>query len=127
MMYKLSARSIKNLNGVHQDLVSVVELALKISEVDFCITEGLRTILRQKELVKAGASTTMNSRHITGHAVDLAPYIGGKVRFDWPPFYKIAAAMQEASEALDIEVEWGGKWKFKDGPHFQLPWSKYPL
>lgn len=126
-MYKLSARSLKNLNGVHKDLVAVVELALRVSEVDFCVIEGLRTILRQKELVKAGASTTMNSRHITGHAVDLAPYIGGKVRFDWPPFYKIAAAIEEAGDALDIEVEWGGKWKLKDGPHFQLPWSKYPL
>ena len=126
-MRKFSARSLKNLEGIHPDLLAVVTLALEISKVDFCVIEGIRTKQKQEQLVKAGASKTMNSRHLTGHAVDLAPYIAGQIRFDWPPFYEIARAMKEASHTLEIPVEWGGSWKFKDGPHFQLPWAQYPL
>ncbi|UOF77240.1 l alanyl d glutamate peptidase endolysin [Caudoviricetes sp.] len=105
----------------------VVEGALEISKVDFCVTEGLRTLKKQEQLYKTGASKTMNSRHLTGHAVDLAPYIGGQVRFDWPPFYEIARAMKTVAEDLEVDLEWGGSWKFKDGPHFQLSWAKYPV
>lgn len=126
-MYKFSKRSSRNLKGVHPDLVAVVTLALKLSKVDFTVIEGLRTQKKQKILYESGASKTMNSRHLTGHAVDLAPFIGGQVRFDWPPFYEIARAMKEASHELDIPVEWGGSWKSKDGPHFQLPWAEYPI
>lgn len=126
-MYKFSKRSLGNLVGVHSDLVAVVTLALELTKVDFCVIEGLRDKKKQEQLVKGGASKTMNSRHLTGHAVDLAPCIGGKIRFDWPPFYDIARAMKEAATTLDVDVEWGGAWKFKDGPHFQLSWRKYPL
>jgi hypothetical protein len=126
-MFKFSKRSLDNLVGVHPDLVAVVTLALELTKVDFCVIEGLRDKKKQEQLVKAGASKTMNSRHLTGHAVDLAPYIDGKIRFDWPPFYDIARAMKSAAQILDIDVEWGGTWKFKDGPHFQLSWRKYPL
>lgn len=119
-MFKLSQRSIDRLNGVHPDLVSVVKHAIERSEVDFMVTEGLRTKERQKELVAAGASKTMNSRHITGHAVDLAAYVNG-IRWDWPLYEKIAKAMKQAAYELNIKIEWGGDWKsFKDGPHFQL-------
>lgn len=119
-MFKLSQRSIDRLNGVHPDLVSVVKLAIERSEVDFMVTEGLRSKERQKELVAAGASKTMNSRHITGHAVDLAAYVNG-IRWDWPLYEKIAKAMKQAAYELNIKIEWGGDWKsFKDGPHFQL-------
>jgi peptidoglycan L-alanyl-D-glutamate endopeptidase CwlK len=126
-MSKFSARSQKNLEGIHPDLLAVVTLALELSKVDFCVIEGLRTKQKQEQLVKAGASKTMNSRHLTGHAIDIAPYIAGQVRFDWPPFYEIARAMKEASQILEIPVEWGGSWKFKDGPHFQLSWAQYPI
>lgn len=127
MTYELSARSESRLSGVHPDLVRVVRRALNLSEVDFAVVEGLRTSERQAELLKAGASTTLNSRHITGHAVDLAPVIGGEVRWDWPPFYKIAAAMKAAAAQEKVAIEWGGDWtKFKDGPHFQLPRKAYP-
>lgn len=122
-MFKLSQRSIDRLNGVHPDLVSVVKLAIERSEVDFMVTEGLRSKERQKELVAAGASKTMNSRHITGHAVDLAAYVNG-IRWDWPLYEKIAKAMKQAAYELNIKIEWGGDWKsFKDGPHFQIPWG----
>lgn len=120
MSYKLSQRSIDRLKGVNPDLVSVVKLAIERSDVDFMVTEGLRTKERQKELVAAGASKTMNSRHITGHAVDLAAYVNG-IRWDWPLYEKIAKAMKQAAYELNIKIEWGGDWKsFKDGPHFQL-------
>lgn len=122
-MFKLSQRSIDRLKGVHPDLVSVVKLAIERSDVDFMVTEGLRSKERQKELVAAGASKTMNSRHITGHAVDLAAYVNG-IRWDWPLYEKIAKAMKHAAYELNIKIEWGGDWKsFKDGPHFQIPWE----
>lgn len=127
MGYRLSKRSLENLKGVHPDLVAVVKRALKITEVDFMVIEGLRTEKRQRELVAAGASQTMKSRHLTGHAVDLAAIVKGGVRWDWPLYEKIGYAMKEAAKDLDIPIEWGGDWKsFRDGPHFQLRWEMYP-
>jgi peptidoglycan L-alanyl-D-glutamate endopeptidase CwlK len=120
-------KNSERLNGVNADLVAVVNLAHQISEVDFAIVEGLRTKERQAQLFAKGASKTMNSRHITGHAVDLAPVIDGEIRWDWPPFHKIAAAMKEAANRLGIAIVWGGDWRtFKDGPHFELDRKAYP-
>jgi peptidoglycan L-alanyl-D-glutamate endopeptidase CwlK len=125
-MYRFSQRSLNNLEDVHPDLVKVVKRALEISEVDFAVIEGRRTESRQRELVATGASKTMRSRHLTGHAVDLAAYVGG-IRWDWPLYPKIARAMKQAAKELNVSIEWGGDWKrFKDGPHFQLSWAKYP-
>jgi len=124
---KLSERDWKRLVGVHPDLVTIVEGAAQITEVDFIITEGLRTKERQEQLARAGASRTLKSRHLTGHAVDLAAKVGGEVRWDWPLYYKLADAMKQAAAAKGVEIEWGGDWKsFPDGPHFQLPWATYP-
>ena len=126
-MYKLSQRSLNNLNGVHPDLIAVVKRAIEITSVDFAVIEGVRTIERQKELFSRGASKTMRSRHLTGHAVDLAAWVGG-IRWDWPLYYKIAEAMKTAARELNVSLEWGGDWKtFKDGPHFQLSWADYPV
>jgi len=123
-MYKLSLRSKQRLSGVHPDLVDVVKRAIEITEQDFSVTEGIRHIERQRQLVATGKSTTLNSRHLTGHAVDLVPY---PVSWDWEHFYPIADAMKQAAEELDVDLEWGGDWKsFPDGPHFQLNWQKYP-
>ena len=129
MTYRLSKRSLARLKGVHPDLVTIVERAIEITEVDFGVSEGLRTPARQRKLVASGASTTMRSRHLTGHAVDLVAYVGPRIAWDWPLYYKIADAMKRASTNYfpAIPIEWGGDWKsFKDGPHFQLPWKKYP-
>jgi peptidoglycan L-alanyl-D-glutamate endopeptidase CwlK len=127
MGFILGARSRQRLQGVHPDLVKVVQRAISISEVDFTVLEGLRTEERQRQLVAQGASKTMRSRHLTGHAVDLGALIGGQVRWDWPLYYKIADAMKRAAKELGIPIEWGGDWqKLKDGPHFQLPWKEYP-
>lgn len=126
MTYSFSAKSISRLAGVHPDLVKVVHRALQLSTVDFAVVEGLRTRGRQKELFAAGASKTLNSRHITGHAVDLAPFIGGQIRWDWPPFYDIEKAMKAAAKELGVAVVWGGDWvSFKDGPHWELDRSVY--
>jgi peptidoglycan L-alanyl-D-glutamate endopeptidase CwlK len=126
-MFKLSQRSKDRLKGVHPDLVKVVEHAIEITTVDFAVLEGLRTPERQKVLKEAGASQTLNSRHITGHAVDLGAWVDGEVRWDWPLYHQIAKAMKAAAAELDIPIEWGGDWRtFKDGPHFQLPRKEYP-
>jgi peptidoglycan L-alanyl-D-glutamate endopeptidase CwlK len=127
MPFVLGSKSVAKLNGVHPDLVKVVKAAIKISEVDFTVLEGLRTLTRQKQLFAAGATKTLNSRHLTGHAVDLGALIGGTVRWDWPLYFKIADAMKAAAADLGIPLEWGGDWRtFKDGPHFQLPFASYP-
>ena len=124
MTYKLGNRSLQNLSGVHPDLVAVVKRAIETSEQDFTVLEGIRNINRQRELVKTGKSTTMNSRHLTGHAVDLAPW---PISWEWEGFYPIADAMKAAAEELDVNLEWGGDWKsFPDGPHFQLSRKTYP-
>ena len=127
MTYTLGKKSRDRLVGVHQDLVKVVERAIEITEIDFAVLEGVRSKTRQEQLVKACASQTMRSRHLTGHAVDLGAYVAGSVRWDWPLYHKIAPAVKQAAAELQIPVEWGGDWTtFKDGPHWQLPWKEYP-
>ena len=127
MAYVLGARSLKRLEGVHPDLVKVVKRAIKITETDFTVLEGVRTLAKQREYVAAGASKTMNSRHLTGHAVDLGALVNGKVRWDWPLYHRIAKAMKQAAKDVGVPIVWGGDWRsFKDGPHFELPWASYP-
>lgn len=127
MSFSLGPRSIARLKGVHPDLVRLVERAIEITTVDFTVLEGLRTLERQKALVAAGASHTMKSRHLTGHAVDLAAWVDDQVDWSWPLYDKIAVAMKTASSQLKVPVEWGAEWvSFKDGPHWQLPWKDYP-
>jgi peptidoglycan LD-endopeptidase CwlK len=124
MSYTLGTRSKQRLSGVHPDLVAVVKRAIQITEQDFSVLEGIRNINRQRELFKAGKSTTMNSRHLTGHAVDLAPW---PISWEWEGFYPIAEAMKQAAEELDVAIVWGGDWKsFPDGPHFELSRKTYP-
>ena len=127
MTFQLDARSLQRLQGVHPDLVKVIHRAAALSPIEFRVIEGLRTEKRQRELVASGASKTMNSRHLTGHAVDLAPYVGGTIRWDWPLFHRLAPAVKQAAAEVKVAIEWGGDWRtFKDGPHFQLPFAGYP-
>jgi len=127
MTFKLGAQSEKNLIGVHPDLVLVVREAIKITDIDFKVLEGVRSIKRQHEMMKIGASQILNSRHLTGHAVDLVALYGGKAAWDWPLYYILGDCMKTAAKSVSIKIEWGGDWKkFKDGPHFQLPWKDYP-
>ena len=128
----LNDRSEKNLQGVHPDLVAIVHRAAELYDETFIVTEGLRTIERQRQLVAKGASKTMNSRHIKaangfGHAVDLAVTLDGELRWDWPLYKRLADIVKQAAADVGVPIEWGGDWRtFKDGPHFQLPWATYP-
>jgi len=127
MAFRFSARSRSRMQGVQPDLIRVAERAIVLTEVDFMITEGLRTPARQAELVKAGASRTLNSRHLTGHAIDVAAMIGSEVRWDWLLYPRIAKAFKQASKELAIPIIWGGDWpRLRDGPHFELDRKVYP-
>lgn len=126
-MFHLSHRSKTRLVDVHPDLVLVVERAITITTIDFGVLEGLRSEERQQELFRKGATKTLNSRHLTGHAVDLVAYLGDEVRWDWPLYHEIAKAMKLSARRLRIPIVWGGDWPtFPDGPHFELSWSEYP-
>jgi len=137
--YRLSTKSKNRLLGVHPNLQNCVILAIKYTEQDFSVLEGVRSKRRQRRLVAEGKSQTMHSRHLTGHAVDLVPY---PVSWDWDKFYPIADAMIRASKELDFALRWGGNWRvrdlrewegtaeelaraypgsFPDGPHFEIP------
>jgi peptidoglycan LD-endopeptidase CwlK len=127
-MRKYSKRSLANLAGIHPDLRRVIDRALEISPLDFIVIEGLRTQARQKQLVASGASKTMNSRHLTGHAVDLLP-IGpdGKAEFAWPLYDILGPAVEQAADDVGVQIVWGGRWRsFRDGPHFELDRKFYP-
>lgn len=150
MTFALSQRSLANLEGVQPALVAVVKRAIVLTKVDFGVIEGLRTEARQRELVDRGASQTMNSRHLTGHAVDLMAYIDGRASWELNLYDDIADAMKQAAIELDTPIKWGGAWSvqdirrwhgtmaaamnsyiderrkqgrrpFIDGPHFELP------
>ena len=132
---KLNSASFAKLKGVHPDLVRVVlRCAEDWAEADtgFVVTCGVRTLEEQKILKAKGASKTLRSRHIPAangysHAVDLACTIKGAVRWDWPLYDKLAKRMKAAADKEKVPLEAGADWvKFRDGPHFQLPWSSYP-
>lgn len=127
MSFTLSPRSLKNLDGVHEDLVKVVKRAIELTPQDFVVVEGLRTLAQERRNVARGSSQTLRSRHLTGHAVDLWACSGAKAFCDWKTAPVIAEAMKTAANELGIPIEWGGDWNtLKDGPHFQLPWEQYP-
>ena len=126
-MRRYSKRSLSNLKGIHPDLRRVIDRALQESPLDFIVIEGLRTMQRQRELYASGASKTMNSRHLTGHAVDLLPIGKDGAAFAWPLYDKLGPAVKAAADAEGVKIDWGGDWtKFRDGPHFQLDWDAYP-
>ena len=127
-MFRLSDKSKVKLCGVNHDLVRVVEKCMDDAQPgddDFMVGEGVRTLERQRELVAAGKSQTMASRHLTGDAVDLWVLgADGKVTWDMAKYRRLAERMKEAARALGVAIEWGGNWRtLKDGPHFQLPRS----
>lgn len=127
----MDPRSEKNLVGVNEHLVDVVRRTKELMDLNtvpfsFVVTEGLRTKERQAELLKAGATRTMNSRHLTGHAVDLAVKVGDAIRWDWPLYDQLAQWVKLAAAEMDTKIVWGGDWKtFKDGPHFELDRETY--
>lgn len=120
-MYKFSKRSLDNLKGVDERLVKLMEEVLSISIYDFGITEGLRTIEKQKEYVRTGKSQTMNSYHLKGKAVDIVVYKDREVTWDLKYYKEIADLVKKIAEHDGLKITWGGDWKtLVDGPHFQL-------
>lgn len=147
-IYRLSSRSLSNLQGVDDLLVAVVKEAIAITQQDFVVLEGLRTRNKQEEYFRRGVSKTLNSKHLTGRAVDLVPFIEGSARWEWEPIYVVATAMRTAAEKCDVRLTWGGVWDrdlsilpntpaglrnavldysrrhpgpdFLDGPHYEL-------
>jgi peptidoglycan L-alanyl-D-glutamate endopeptidase CwlK len=117
MTYTLGPASIAHLKGVHPSLVKCVHRAIELTEQDFSVYEGLRTVARQVVLVHQGFSKTMDSQHIPqpdgfGHAVDLVPWIQGHPVWDWDGCYKIAMAMDAAAteQGVAAHIRWGGAW-----------------
>lgn len=114
MAFKLSTRSLKNLEGVKPELIEVVKFAITVTRIDFGVTEGLRTVQRQRELVAAGASQTMNSKHITGNAVDVVAYIGPRISWELNLYDDIADAMRLGAIEVGVPLKWGAAWNIPD-------------
>lgn len=120
-LFKFSKRSLDALQGVRPEMILVASRALAYSTVDFAITEGLRSKARQAQLFQEGASRTLNSKHLTGHAVDVAAYVDGTISWEWELYVQIDDAFQQAADELGLPITWGGTFKtLKDGAHFEL-------
>lgn len=132
MSYKLSSRSLLNLEGVHPDLQRVVKRSIEITEYDFGITCGVRDIETQRQYVHEGKSKTMNSKHLVqedgwGHAIDFAIYMGGVV-WDIKYYRKVIQAFFTAAIEGGVQIKSGGLWEsFVDGPHIELNKAYYKL
>ena len=121
------AKSKANLATVHEDLQRVMEEAIKEAPYDFSITEGLRSLERQKQLFADKKSSTMKSRHLTGHAVDVCIIIDGKACWEMDKYKELATHIKAVADKLDVSIECGAFWqRFPDGPHIQLTHKEYP-
>ena len=112
------------LTGVHTKLCQIVRAAAELEGPALVVVEGVRSMARQRELFQMGKSRTLNSRHLTGHAVDLCPEYFGKDHWEPSDFLPIKDRMFQAAKTLGFVVEWGGElWAphFIDMPHFQIP------
>ena len=115
----MDERSLQKLQGVDSKLIEVVKLANSICPIVFRVTEGVRTIERQRELVKAKLSKTMNSKHLQGRAVDIVAIVNGAASWDMKVYKQIAVYMKQAAKQLNVEIECGADWGW-DGPHIEL-------
>lgn len=132
MTFRLGRRSLKELEGVHPDLVRVVKRAIEITEQDFTVFDGIRTAADQRTLYNRGASQRDGYRRKSQHqlqesgygeAVDLVPWINGRAVWDWNAIYGIADAMVTAARELGVNLRWGGCWRsIKDLPGAPENW-----
>ena len=115
MAFKLSTRSLKNLEGVDQRLVDVVKLAITVTKVDFGVIEGVRTPEKQLEYFQKGASQiAVGGSHVQGKAVDLMAYIGTRGSWEINLYDDIADSMKYAAIQLDLPICWGAAWHIPD-------------
>ncbi|MHB9338217.1 M15 family metallopeptidase [Fusobacterium pseudoperiodonticum] len=120
-MFNFSKASLDKMNGVDSKLVNLMKEAIKDSPYDFGITEGIRTLERQKELFAQGKTKTLKSYHLVGKAVDVKVYVNGEITWDFKYYKEVADHIKEVAKKLGYVITWGGDWKkFKDGPHFQI-------
>lgn len=106
----LSRRDVERLAGLHPMLAETVRVCYAASPLPLTVLEGVRTLDRQREYVRTGASRTLNSRHLTGHAVDLGVMDGNDVSWHWPLYYRLAIIMRQAAEVTGAVLIWGGVW-----------------
>ena len=120
MAFSLSSRSKGKLEGVHPDMVAVVETAITLTKIDFGVTYGVRTMEEQKRLYESGRSQTMNSKHLlqddTGysHAVDVVAYDGSDVVWEINVYDDICDAFKKAAEMHGVAIKWGAAWSEGD-------------
>ena len=131
-MFKFGDRSKEKLEGVHEDLQTIMYETIKLSPIDFGITEGMRSLERAEQLQKDGASKVgIKSKHCKGLAVDIVCYNGGKVTWDLDFYEVVAQVVGEVCGTVDIKIRWGGSWEtgnfelnrdmgFIDAVHFEL-------
>ena len=121
--FVFSSRSLDVLAGVTPPLRQVATQALEISRIDFAVISGRRNRAQQRALVEAGKSLTMQSRHLTGEALDVVALDPASGRADWSRagLMEVAIAFHEAASRLGIRIAWGGSWRhFEDCPHIEL-------
>ena len=114
-MYKFSKASKKELEGVAPSLQDFANELIRVTNIDFAVHDGIRTEEEQREYVSKGVSQTMNSKHLPqedgyGHALDLVPYVNGKMRWEWTPIYKLMSQAQAVALDHNLELRWGGVW-----------------
>ena len=118
MKFSLSPRSIGRLQGLKPELVAVVKRAIELTTVDFGVTEGLRTLETQQKYVAAGKSQTMDSKHLTGDAVDLVAFIDGTISWELNVYDNIADAVKQAAIEVKVPIRWGAAWNIPDIRHW---------
>jgi peptidoglycan L-alanyl-D-glutamate endopeptidase CwlK len=127
MPYIFGEKSLEKLSTVHPDLQKLFKQAITSSPLDFSITEGIRSLERQKELVAAKKSQTMNSRHLSGKAVDIAVFVDGKLTWDLKYYKIVTDHIKVVAKLNDVAIVCGIDWKsFVDGPHIELDKKLYP-
>lgn len=125
-MPKFSTRSLKHMNGLHPDLLKVLNEAIKDTPIDFAVTDGKRTMAEQKKFVAQGKSKTLKSRHLSGKAVDVMCYIDGKGTWNTRIYTQLSKHILAVAKKLGIALVWGGTWKsFPDYVHFELDKKRY--
>lgn len=116
------ARNLDSLAPEFKPLA--IELIARLVEdgIAVLIVSTRRTPTEQAELIRRGLSWTQNSRHLTGHAIDLAPYevwqLHGPDKLQWNADDPVWARMGEIGERLGLR--WGGRWRQRDLGHFEL-------
>ena len=115
MTFRLSQRSMDRLEGVHPAMTAVVERAIQLTDVDFGVTQGVRTLDEQKANVAAGRSQTMASKHLLqddgfSHAVDVVAYVGSDVSWELNMYDNICDAFKTAAEEVGCSIKWGAAW-----------------